>query len=185
MRQLIKAVAGIVLLLGGIPQLGAQQASDANSPEVATRQFHEAIIRKDWTAAVQQVDPAELTRNKAMFKSVFDRDTTRYLMKRILDDASNRRFDELSDVEFNARLYAFFVGVNARGSAINRFAGVDIIAVARPEADHAFVVYQWRLPSTERPIRGRNVTELHRRNGEWKLDMLADFVDLKELLERQ
>ncbi len=49
---------------------------------------------------------------------------------------------------------------------------------------YAFVVYQWRLPGGERPIRGRNVAELHRRHGGWSMDMLGDLTGLKELLER-
>jgi hypothetical protein len=173
----------IIMILIGDAQLDAQ--TPPQSPESVSRQFHEAMIRKDWTAAVQLVDPAELARNKAMFKPVFDRDTTRYLMKRILNDDSGRRFDELSDVEFNSRLFGFVTQVRAESSGTPRFLGVDVMAVAIPEPDHAFVVYQWRLPPGERPIRGRNVTELHRRNGKWMLDMLGDFTDFKELLERQ
>ena len=175
-----------ILLLIVAANAGAQQSSAApDSPEATARSFYEGMIRKDWNAVVQFVDPAELARNKAMFKPLFDRDSTRFLMQRLLNDKSGRRFDELSDNEFNSRLFAFFVGVSTQGSAIDRIQGVDILAVAKPEPDHAFVVYQWRLPAGERPIRGRNVTELHRRNGRWLMDMMADFTGIKEAYERQ
>lgn len=159
------------------------QRAEANSPEVVSRVYLEALISKDWTKAVQQVDPAELARNRAMFKPLFDRDSTNFLMQRLLDEHSSRRFADFSDAEFNARLLAFFIGVSTRGTAIDRLQGVDVFGVARPEEDHAFVVYQWRLPEGERPIRGRNVNELHRRNGKWLLDMAADFTSIKEAFE--
>jgi hypothetical protein len=143
------------------------------------------MIAKNWTAVAQLVDPAELARNKAMFKPVFDRDTTKFLMLRILNDTTRRSIDMLSDLEFNAKLFAFAIGLRSQNTAFDRFTGVQIFGVARPEPDHAFVVYQFTLPSGERPIRGRQVVELHRRNGRWMLDMLSDFTDLKELVENR
>jgi hypothetical protein len=175
----------VILLLVCVASRAPAQVADDSPPEAVSRAFHEAMIRKDWTTAVSLVDPAELARNKAMIKPVFDADTAGYLMLRVLNDTTRRRFDDISDVEFNARLFAFVTGVSSQGSAIDRFQGVDVFAVARPADDQAFVIYQWRLPAGERPIRGRNVAELHRRDGKWRMVMLGDFTNLRELLEKR
>jgi len=91
----------------------------------------------------------------------------------------------LSDREFNARLFAFFVATSSQGSALERFQGVEIFGTANVAPDRAFVIYQWRLPSSERPIRGVQAMELRRVGGQWRLKMLADFEGLRELLARE
>ncbi len=163
----------------------AQSSVEQGAPEAVAREFHEAMLRKDWPAAARLVDPAELARNKAMFRPVFQADTSRYLMLRVLNDTTTRAFDDLSDLEVNARLFAFATGVNSQRSAFNRFQGVEIFGASRPSDDRAFVIYQWTLPPDERPIRGKLVTQLRKIDGEWRMEMLGDFMNLKELLERQ
>jgi hypothetical protein len=91
----------------------------------------------------------------------------------------------MSDVVFNARLWAFHVDLASRGTALDRFTGVDILGVAQPHPDTAYVVHRWRLPPTERPLRTTTSTRVVRSQGRWLLDMLADFEGLREMLVQQ
>ena len=158
--------------------------SDRRTPQAVVKQFGESLIARNWNVCANLIDPRELARNKAMFVPIFARDSSGQLSTRILATPRDSVVKALSDQEFNARLYAFFVGTASRGSAIDRFQGIDIDGVATPEPDHAFVIYSWKLPTTERPIRGAQTMELHRIKGEWYLDMLADFESLRDLLAR-
>jgi hypothetical protein len=146
------------------------------------RRFAEALIAKDWITCASLTDPEELARNKATFLPIFQRDSTGRLASQILGAPRQLSVASLSDREFNARLFAFFVGSASQGSALSRYQGVDILGVATPEPEHAFVIYRWRLPQGERPIRSAQTMELHRVGGLWRLDMLADFEGLRELL---
>ena len=115
---------------------------------------------------------------------IFQRDSSGQLASRILGTPRQLVVSSLSDREFNARLFAFFVSSSSQGSALERFQGVDTLGTANPTPERAFVVYQWRLPVAERPIRGVEAMELRRVGGQWRLKMLADFEGLREMLAR-
>ena len=154
------------------------------SPTAVVERYANALIAKDWATCVSLTDPEELARNKAAFMPIFQRDSTGQLASRILGAPRQLVVSSLSDREFNARLFAFFVSTSSQGSARERFQGVDIFGTANPAPDRAFVIYQWRLPAAERPIRGVQAMELRRVGGQWRLKMLADFEGLREMLAR-
>jgi hypothetical protein len=152
------------------------------SPAAVVERYANALIAKDWATCVSLTDPEELARNKAAFIPIFQRDPSGQLASRILGTPRQLVVSSLSDREFNARLFAFFVSSSSQGSALERFQGVDIFGTANPTPDRAFVIYQWRLPAAERPIRGVQAMELRRVGGKWRLKMLADFEGLREML---
>ena|SRR5438876_498604 len=154
------------------------------SPAAVVERYANALIAKDWATCVSLTDPEELARNKAAFMPIFQRDSSGQLASRILGTPRQLVVSSLSDQEFNARLFAFFVATSSQGSAFERFQGVDIFGTANSTPDRAFVIYQWRLPAAERPIRGVQAMELRRVGGEWRLKMLADFEGLREMLAR-
>jgi len=154
------------------------------SPTAVVERYANALIAKDWATCVSLTDPEELARNKAAFIPIFQRDSSGQLASRILGAPRQLVVSSLSDREFNARLFAFFVSTSSQGSARERFQGVDIFGTANPAPDRAFVIYQWRLPAAERPIRGVQAMELRRVGGQWRLKMLADFEGLREMLAR-
>ena len=155
------------------------------SPASIAEQFANALIAKDWTTCASLTDPEELARNKAAFMPIFQRDSSGQLASRILGTPRQLVISTLSDQEFNARLFAFFVATSSPGSALDRFQGIEIVHVANPTPDQAFVIYRWRLPQGERPIRGVQAMELRRVGGQWRLKMLADFEGLREMLARE
>ena len=154
------------------------------SPTAVVERYANALIAKDWATCVGLTDPEELARNKAAFIPIFQRDSSGQLASRILGAPRQLVVSSLSDREFNARLFAFFVSTSSQGSALERFQGVDIFGTANPAPDRAFVIYQWRLAAAERPIRGVQAMELRRVGGQWRLKMLADFEGLREMLAR-
>lgn len=157
----------------------------SDSPAKVAELFAAAMLAKDWTTCASLTDPEELARNKAAFLPIFQRDSSGQLASRILGTPRQLVVSTMSDREFNARLFAFFVATRSQGSALSRFQGIDIFAVANPAPDRAYIVYQWRLPQGEPPIRSAQAMELHRVGGQWRLNMLADFESLRELLARQ
>jgi hypothetical protein len=165
---------------------GRVEARDAQnlSPAAVVERCANALIAKDWATCVSLTDPDELARNKAAFIPIFQRDSSGQLASRILGTPRQLVVSSLSDREFNARLFAFFVSSSSHGSALERFQGVDTLGTANPAPDRAFVIYQWRLPASERPIRGVQAMELRRVGGQWWLEMLADFEGLREMLTR-
>jgi hypothetical protein len=165
-------------------QTAAERTSGLAPTEVVQR-FGDALLAKDWTTSASLTDPEELARNKAAFLPIFEKDSSHRLASRILGTPPQLVLSSLSDVDFNARLFAFFVGTSSQGSALGRFQGINVYGVAQPEPDRAYVVYQWRLPASERPIRSVQAMELRRVDGQWRLKMLADFEGLRELLANQ
>jgi hypothetical protein len=161
---------------------GGIGSPERSSPGGVVERYAEALIAKDWATCVDLTDPAELARNKAAFIPIFQRDSSGQLASRILGAPRQLVVSSLSDREFNARLLAFFVATSSQGSALERFQGVEIFGTANPAPDRAFVIYQWRLPATERPIRGVQAMELRQVGGQWRLKMLADFEGLREML---
>ena len=186
-RQAFLLVGTAATLLSGSATIATGQSvtNDTNSPGAVVKRFGEALIAKDWAVCASLINPAELARNRAMFAPIFQRDSSGQLSRRILGVSRDSVLRVLEDQEFNARLNAFFVDMASRGSALDRFQGIDILGVTTQEKDHAFVVYRWRLPQGERPLRGAMANELHRVNGRWYLDMLADFESLRDLLARE
>jgi hypothetical protein len=168
----------------------AQSASNIReqengSPADVVERYANALIAKDWATCVSLTDPEELARNKAAFLPLFQRDSSGQLASRILGTPRQLVVSTLSDREFNARLFAFFVATSSPGSALTRFQGVTVFGVSNPMPDRAFVIYQWRLPEGERPMRGVQAMELRRTGGHWWLKMLADFEGLREMLARE
>ena len=155
------------------------------SPADVVERYANAIIAKDWATCVSLTDPEELARNKAAFMPIFQRDSSGQLASRILGAPRQLVVSSLSDREFNARLFAFFIATSSQGSALGRSQGVEILGTATPAPDQAFVIYRWRLPAGERPIRGVQATELRQVGGQWRLKMLADFEGLREMLARE
>jgi hypothetical protein len=154
------------------------------SPAAVVERYANALIAKDWATCVGLTDPEELARNRAAFMPIFQRDSSGQLASQVLDAPRQLVVSSLSDREFNARLFAFLVSSGSQRSALERFQGVDIFGTATPTPDRAFVIYQWRLPAEERPIRGVQAMELRRVSGQWRLKMLADFEGLREMLAR-
>jgi len=187
MHRLVVILAALGALV--VPQTARSQgASDPArnlTPEQVVQRYADALLAKDWRTAATLTDPEELARNKAGFLPIFEKDSSHRLAARILGTPTQLVLGSLSDVEFNARLFAFFVGASSQGSAIDRFQGINIYGVAEPEPARAYVIYQWRLPASEPPIRGVQAMELHRVGGQWRLKMLADFEGLRELLANQ
>ena len=164
---------------------GGIRGSENLSPADVVERYANALIAKDWATCVNLTDPEELARNKAAFAPIFQRDSSGQLASRILGAPRQLVVSSLSDREFNARLFAFFVAASSQGSALERFQGVEIFGTANPAPDRAFVIYQWRLPSSERPFRGVEAMEVRRVGAQWRLKMLADFEGLRELLARE
>jgi hypothetical protein len=154
------------------------------SPAAVVERYANALIAKDWATCVSLTDPEELARNKAAFMPIFQRDSSGQLASQVLGAPRQLVVSSLSDREFNARLFAFLVATSSQGSALERFQGVEIFGTADATPDRAFVIYQWRLPAAERPIRGVQAMELRRVKGQWCLKMLADFEGLREMLTR-
>ena len=183
----------LVLLAGTVALIVASDAGAQNgatgaanlTPSEVVQRYSDALLAKDWRTSASLTDPEELARTKAAFLPIFEKDSTHRLAARVLGTPTQLVLSTLSDVDFNARLFSFFVATSSHGSALDRFQGINIYGVAQPEADRAFVVYQWRLPASERPIRGVQAMELRRVNGQWKLRMLADFEGLREFLASQ
>jgi hypothetical protein len=190
-RASFRSVAMVTLLSASVagPNALAQNAVAVRdpqnlSPADVVERYANALIARDWATCVSLTDPEELARNKAAFIPIFQRDSSGQLASRVLGAPRQLVVSSLSDREFNARLFAFFVATSSQGSALERFRGVDIFGTANPTPDRAFVIYQWRLPATERPIRGVQAMELRRVGGQWRLKMLADFEGLREMLAR-
>lgn len=154
------------------------------SPAAVVERYANALIAKDWATCVSLTDPEELARNKAAFMPIFQRDSSGQLASQVLGSPRQLVVSSLSDREFNARLFAFFVSSSSQGSTLERFQGVEILGTANPTPDRAFVIYQWRLPAGERPIRGVQAMELRGVSGQWRLKMLADFEGSREMLAR-
>jgi len=185
-RRLALLTSTVVLLCASIAgaQNGASGAANLTPSEVVQR-YADALLAKDWKTSASLTDPEELARTKAAFLPIFDKDSSHRLATRVLGTPAQLVLSTLSDIDFNARLFSFFVGTSSQGSALDRFQGINIYGVAQPEADRAYVVYQWQLPASERPIRGVQAMELRRVNGQWRLKMLADFEGLREFLASQ
>lgn len=143
------------------------------------------MLRQDWRTSASLVRPPELARRRAAFLPIFAADSSGNLARRILGDVGPGELHSMSDVEFNARLFAFHANLASRGTAFDRFTGVEILGVAQPWPDTAYVVYRWQLPADERPIRGQHVTKVVRAEGRLWLDMLADFEGFRSSLVEQ
>jgi hypothetical protein len=91
------------------------------SPAAVVERYADALIAKDWATCVSLTDPEELARNKAAFMPIFQRDSSGQLASRILGAPRQLVVSSLSDREFNARLFAFFVSSSSQGSALERF----------------------------------------------------------------
>jgi hypothetical protein len=155
------------------------------SPTEVVQRYADAMLAKDWRTVATLTDPEELTRTKAAFLPIFEKDSSHRLASQILGTTPQLLLSSLTDTDFNARLFGFFEGMSSQGTAFERFQGINIYGVAQPEPDKAYVVYQWRLPASERPIRGVEAMELRRVSGQWRLKMLADFEGLREALVSQ
>ncbi len=187
----LRLSAALVLITGiasCAPPRVQQRASDlpvAARPEAVAHQHLRAILKQDWLTSAALTHPAELARTKALFLPIFARDSTGMLARRVLGIPAQADLGSVSDVAFNARLYAFHVGLASQGSALARFTDAEILGVALPFPDTAYVVYRWTLPASERPIRGAQVMKLLRDRGRWWLAMLGDFEGLREVLAGQ
>ena len=186
-RDRLVLLAGAVTLIFASDVHAQNAASGASnlSPSEVVQRYADALLAKDWKTATSLTDPEELARTKAAFLPIFEKDSSHRLAARVLGTPTQLVLSTLSDADFNARLFAFFVATSSQGSALDRFQGINIYGVAQPDADRSYVVYQWKLPASERPIRGVQAMELRRVNGQWKLTMLADFEGLREFLASQ
>ncbi|HET7612704.1 MAG TPA: hypothetical protein VFK26_02165 [Gemmatimonadaceae bacterium] len=180
-------LASVVALISASEVRAQNEASAASnlSPAEVVQRHADALLAKDWRTSASLTDPEELARTKAAFLPIFEKDSSHRLAARVLGTPTQLVLSTLSDTDFNARLFAFFVATSSQGSALDRFQGINIYGVAQPDPDRAYVVYQWKLPASERPIRGVQAMELRRVNGQWKLKMLADFEGLREFLASQ
>lgn len=156
-----------------------------STPKSVVRQHLRATIRQDSAASIAPTHPDELARTRAAFLPIFARDTTGLLATRVFGQLPPGGVEALPDAEFHARLFGFHVALASQGSALDRFTDVEILAVARPSPDMAYMIYRWVLPPAERPLRGANVTELRWDQGRWWLVMLGDLEGLRELLAAQ
>jgi len=185
-RRLALLASTVALICATVA--GAQNGASGTanlSPSEVVQRYADALLAKDWKTSASLTDPEELARTKAAFLPIFEKDSSHRVAARILGTPTQLVPSSLSDVDFNARLFSFFVASSSQGSALDRFQGINIYGVAQPDADRAYVVYQWRLPASERPIRGVQAMELRRVNGQWKLKMLADFEELRDFLASQ
>jgi hypothetical protein len=173
----------IVLLTACASRPQALQRDDysVDGPQQTVERHLLALLAGDWETSAALARPDELAANRHSFQPLFMSDTAGFLAQRVLR-RQRTDLEQLSDVEFNALLWGFHVGLASQGTALSRFTGVDVLAVAQPAPDTAYVIHRWRLPPAERPIRGANVTKVVRLNGRWYLDMLADFTGLRETL---
>lgn len=179
----------LVVAVGAAASCTARQPPDAmavtedGGPEQVVERHLLALIGKDWETSASLTRPDELAQNRQSIQPLLLADTTGILSRRIVG-RSRAELNELTDVEFNAAMWAFQVSLTAQGTALDRFTGVEIVGTARPAPDTAFVVYRWVLPADERPIRSANVAKVVRVSGRWYLDMLADFTGLREMITR-
>jgi hypothetical protein len=154
------------------------------TPEAVAQRHFRALLARDWLTSVDATHPAELARTKSAFLPIFARDPTGQLASRVLGTLPQSDLNSLSEVAFNAKLYAYHIGLASHGSALAQFTDAAILRVAYPFPDTAYVVYRWVLPPSERPIRGAQVIKLQRDRGRWWLAMLVDFEGLREMLAR-
>jgi hypothetical protein len=164
--------------------MNAQSAPEQSDPAHVALRHLQAMLKADWKTNASLTRPDELARNRASFEPIFLRDTEGNITRRVMGPLSHAELRNLSDVDFNARLFEFHVKLASQGSAFERFVDATIIAVAQPQPDTAYVVWQWKLPTDERPIRGPAAMKLVRQSGKWWLDMLTDFEGLRQMLVR-
>ena len=160
------------------------QALDQSDPGSVALRHLRAIIKRDFQTSAALTHPEELARTRKAFEPIFSADRDGNLTRRVLGDVKPADVASFTDIEFNARLFTFHVMLASQGSAIGRFTDADIIAVAQTQPDTAYVIWQWKLPSNERPIRSRDAMMLVRHKNKWWLDMLTDFEGLRHMLAR-
>jgi hypothetical protein len=142
------------------------------------------MLKQDWMTSAALTHPDELARTRAAFLPIFTRDASGMLASRVLGTLPQLDLNSLSDEAFVAKLYAFHIRLASQGSALGRFTDAEILGVARPFPDTAYVVYRWVLPASERPIRGVQAMKLQQDRGRWWVSMLGDLEGLRELLAR-
>jgi hypothetical protein len=160
----------------------ARAAAPDSTPEAVALLHGRALIRRNWQVSAALTHPAEVARVKAAFLPIFLGDTSGLLARRVLGAPPQLDLASLSDVDFYARLWSFQVAYTSRGTALDRFTEMQIVGVARPFPDTAYVVYRFLLPANERPIRGTQSMKLQFDRGRWWLAMLSDFESLREML---
>lgn len=167
-----------------VSPINAQGLDQSDPGRVALRHLR-AMVRRDFKTSAALTLPEELARTRKAFQPIFSADPDGNITRRVMGDVKPADLPALTDIEFNARLFNFHVTLASQGTAFERFTDVDIFAVAQPHPDTAYVVWQWKLPSNERPIRNPNATMLVRYMDKWWLDMLTDFEGLRQLLARK
>jgi hypothetical protein len=177
-------VVSLVVCLGRASSISAQSAPEQSDPGKVALRHLQAMLKADWTTNALLTRPDELARNRTSFEPIFLADTSGNITRRVMGQLTQLELRNLSDVDFNARLFAFHVKLASQGSAFERFVDAQIIAVAQPQPDTAYVVWQWKLPAGERPIRGPAAMKLVKERGKWWLDMLTDFEGLRQMLIR-
>jgi hypothetical protein len=76
-------IAAVLLTFGGQDAMG-QGTTTAWGPESVARRYAEALLSRSWTICAALVHPDELSRIRASFLPVFERDSTAELPERIL-----------------------------------------------------------------------------------------------------
>lgn len=170
-----------LLLVLGTP-LSAQQSATPDPAETAARKMLEAFAAQDFKAAASLVDPRELHRTRVAFEPILAHDSVNYIAQRLFRLDSTAQLLRMRDVEFNARLDEFQVGISGQRAQLAIIRGVDILGSVRRGNDTTLVIYRWRFPADSIPLRSASVQTMVRCPSGWCANMLADFSGLIKLL---
>lgn len=173
----------LTLLLAFVvaPSAVAGQASSVDSATLAARNILWAMVRNDYQWASQRTDPVELRRTRLAFDSLLARDSSHYVALKVFRADSAAQLHDLSDVDFTARLLAFWLpasGIDAQFSGVR---DLDVAGAVRRGSDTVLVVYRWQYIG-EKEFRSDKVQLIVRCGASWCTQRIVNFSGLLSML---
>jgi hypothetical protein len=179
----LMAVALCSVILAAPHTLRAQSRAQ-QSPEAVVLAFQEALLSKNWLQCALLTDPNELRRTKSRFLPLFEADSTGRFAAAILGVPTQLRLSTLDSVEFSARLFSYFITKAPGSQVLGTFEGVEVLGSIAISTDSAVVLYRFRLPKAQPPLRSWQARLAVRSSDVWSVDMMADFSPLLTMLQQ-